>query len=60
MTITATTSISDGCLLVGGRVVCSGVPQNVVVSPDSSGSAFLGATSSAPSSRHVFTVGVLE
>ena len=60
MTNTATPSIADGSLTVGGRVVCTKVPENLVVSPESSGSAFLGATSPAPSSRHVFTISVLE
>ncbi|XP_040988889.1 probable galactinol--sucrose galactosyltransferase 2 [Juglans microcarpa x Juglans regia] len=61
MTITATPSVEDGCLMVGGRVVLTGVPDNVIVSPVSSGrAAFIGATSSTPSSRHVFSLGVLE
>ncbi|RVW75140.1 putative galactinol--sucrose galactosyltransferase 2 [Vitis vinifera] len=60
MTITAKPSITDGGLMVGGRVVCNRVAENLVVSPESSGSAFLGATSPAPRSRHVFNVGVLE
>lgn len=60
MTITAKPSITDSGLMVGGRVVCNRVAENLVVSPESSGSAFLGATSPAPRSRHVFNVGVLE
>ena len=61
MTITATPSIKDGCLMVRGEVVLTGVPENVVVSQvGSEGSAFLGATSTTPSSRHVFSLGVLE
>ncbi|KAJ0106087.1 hypothetical protein Patl1_18186 [Pistacia atlantica] len=60
MTITATPSIKDGCLMLRGKVVLTGVSQNVVVSPASSGSAFIGATSTTPSSRHVFTLGVLQ
>ncbi|GAY47256.1 hypothetical protein CUMW_103210, partial [Citrus unshiu] len=56
MTVTAKATIKDGCLMVRGNVVLTGVPQNVVVSP----SSFIGATSAAPpSSRHVFTLGVL-
>lgn len=56
MTVTAKATIKDGCLLVRGNVVLTRVPQNVVVSP----SSFIGATSAAtPSSRHVFTLGVL-
>lgn len=61
MTITATPSVEDGCLMVGGKVVLTRVPENVVVSPVSSGrAAFMGATSSTPSSLHVFSLGVLE
>lgn len=56
MTVTAKATIKDGCLMVRGNVVLTRVPQNVVVSP----SSFIGATSAAPpSSRHVFTLGVL-
>lgn len=63
MTLTSmptTTIIQDGCLLVNDKAVFTQVPQNVVVSPASYGSAFLGATSPTPSSRHVFTLGVLQ
>lgn len=61
MTITATPCVKDGCLLVRGKVVLTEVPNNIVVSQGSSaGSAFLGATSAIPNSRHVFTLGVLE
>ncbi|KAL5750654.1 hypothetical protein ACOSP7_025257 [Xanthoceras sorbifolium] len=60
MTITAIPCIQDGCLMVRGKVVSTGVPQNVVVSPATSGSAFVGATSTTSSSRHVFSLGVLE
>ncbi|KAK9278952.1 hypothetical protein L1049_028534 [Liquidambar formosana] len=60
MTISATPSIKDGCLMVRGKVVFTGVPANVFVSPASCGSAFVGAASAAPSSRHVFSLGLLE
>ncbi|KAF8399811.1 hypothetical protein HHK36_015682 [Tetracentron sinense] len=60
MTITAVPSIRDGCLMVRGKVVLTDVPAKVVSSPASSGSAFIGATSTTPSSRHVFTLGVLQ
>lgn len=61
MTITATPIVKDGCLMVRGKVVLTGVPENVAVSQvGSGGSAFLGATSTSPSSRHVFSLGVLE
>lgn len=60
MTITASPRIKDRSLMVRGNVVLTGVPENVVVSPVGSGAAFMGATSISPSSRHVFTLGVLE
>ncbi|XP_043704808.1 probable galactinol--sucrose galactosyltransferase 2 isoform X1 [Telopea speciosissima] len=60
MTITAIPTITDGRLTVRGKVVLDGVPDNVVVSPASSGSAFIGATSTTETSLHVFTLGVLE
>lgn len=61
MTITATPSVKDGCLMVGGKVVLTGVSKNVVVSPVSSRrAAFMDATSSTPSALHVFSLGVLE
>ncbi|EXB94449.1 hypothetical protein L484_018950 [Morus notabilis] len=60
MTITATPSVENGCLIVRGRVVLTGVPQNVVVLPLTGSSAFVGANSSFPSSRHVFSLGTLK
>uniref|UniRef100_A0A0A0LU62 galactinol--sucrose galactosyltransferase n=1 Tax=Cucumis sativus TaxID=3659 RepID=A0A0A0LU62_CUCSA len=60
MTITTLPSIKDGRLIVGDKVVLTAVPGNVIVSPVSHRSAFIGATSSTSSSRHLFSVGVLE
>ncbi|KAK1559253.1 hypothetical protein Q3G72_012466 [Acer saccharum] len=61
MTITASPCIKDSCLMVRGKVVFTQVPQNVVVPPASSdSSAFIGATSTTQSSRHVFSLGFLE
>ncbi|KAF4351306.1 hypothetical protein F8388_010860 [Cannabis sativa] len=61
MTITALPTIKAGCLMVRDKLVLTGVPQNVVVSqPLSNGSAFIGATSAYPSSRLVFSLGILE
>ncbi|KAK1559322.1 hypothetical protein Q3G72_013278 [Acer saccharum] len=61
MTITASPCIKDSCLMVRGKVVFTQVPQNVVVSPASSDSfAFIGATSTTQSSRHVFSLGFLD
>lgn len=60
MTITAVPVIKNGSLMVRGKVVLTGVPDNVVVSPANSGSAFIGANSEYSNSRHVFNLGVLE
>ncbi|KAL3824908.1 hypothetical protein ACJIZ3_020937 [Penstemon smallii] len=60
MTITAVPVIKNGCLTVRGKVVLTGVPENVVISPSSSESAFLGANSTSSSSHHIFNLGFLE
>ncbi|XP_058193858.1 probable galactinol--sucrose galactosyltransferase 2 [Rhododendron vialii] len=60
MTITTTPVVKDGCLMVRGKVVLTGVPPNVVISPASGGSAFIGASSKNLSSYHVCSLGVLE
>lgn len=52
--------MKDGCLTVRGKTVLSHVPRNVVVSPIGTESAFLGATSTVSSSRHVFDLGILQ
>ncbi|KAL5544041.1 hypothetical protein UlMin_007825 [Ulmus minor] len=59
MTIPAIPSIKNSSLIVGSKVVLTGVPANIVVSPVSGGSAFIGATSSSPYSHQVFTLGTL-
>ncbi|KAK4438452.1 putative galactinol--sucrose galactosyltransferase 2 [Sesamum alatum] len=68
MTVAAAPCINDGSLMANGKVVLTGVPSNVAVYPVADGlssssslsAAFLGASSSIPSSRHVFGLGVLE
>ncbi|XP_049395552.1 probable galactinol--sucrose galactosyltransferase 2 [Solanum stenotomum] len=61
MMAAASTCIQDGSLLVNGKTLLTGVPFNVKVSPvESSAAFFFGATSSIPSSRHVFSLGVLQ
>lgn len=65
MTVAPPCSIKDGSLLVNGTVVLKGVPSNVAVYPVSDGlasspAAFVGASSSVVSSRHVFGLGVLQ
>jgi raffinose synthase len=46
--------------MIRGNVILTRVPENILVSPVSTTSAFLGATSPIPSSRHVFTLGILR
>ncbi|XP_047980015.1 probable galactinol--sucrose galactosyltransferase 2 [Salvia hispanica] len=60
MTITAVPVVKNGCLMVRGKVVLTGVPDNVVVTPASSGAAFVGAKAPTSSSCHVINLGILE
>ncbi|PQM36337.1 putative galactinol--sucrose galactosyltransferase 2 [Prunus yedoensis var. nudiflora] len=50
----------DGVLSVNGKEVLTKVPENVVVTPLTNSSAFVGATSEIASSRHVFKLGVIR
>ncbi|GLU20647.1 hypothetical protein SLE2022_368360 [Rubroshorea leprosula] len=52
--------LKDGNLCVNGKEAITGVPGNVVVTPLTESSAFVGATSSQTSSRHVFKLGVIQ
>ncbi|KAL5750655.1 hypothetical protein ACOSP7_025258 [Xanthoceras sorbifolium] len=60
ITITATPSIREGCLVVRGKVVLTQVHNNIIVTPVIDGSAFIGATSATLNSRHVLSLWVLE
>ncbi|RZC08049.1 putative galactinol--sucrose galactosyltransferase 2 [Glycine soja] len=61
MTITAAPTVKDRCLEVRGKVILTHVTGNIVVSPVvGTESAFLGATSTVSSSRHVFDLGILQ
>ncbi|KAI5682906.1 hypothetical protein M9H77_04134 [Catharanthus roseus] len=64
MTVTPKISINDGNLVVHGKTILKGVPENIVVTPGSGvglvAGAFLGATAEHSKSMHVFPVGVLE
>ncbi|GAB2223693.1 hypothetical protein Droror1_Dr00004432 [Drosera rotundifolia] len=62
MTIGAKPLVKDGSLLVNGKVVLTGVPGNVVVSPvqSSDQSVFVGAEFDVAADRHVSTLGVLK
>eukprot|EP00261_Vitis_vinifera_P003918 XP_002269491.2 PREDICTED: probable galactinol--sucrose galactosyltransferase 2 [Vitis vinifera] len=52
--------IKDGVLSINGKDTLTGVPDNVVVTPLSNSSAFVGATSTLPDSRHVFRLGLIQ
>lgn len=62
MTITPKISIDNGDLVVHGKTVLKGVPDNIMLTPGSGAGlvsrAFIGDTSSK--CIHVFPVGVLE
>ncbi|CAA0818082.1 Probable galactinol--sucrose galactosyltransferase 2 [Striga hermonthica] len=67
MAAAAAPCIKGGSLMVNGETLLTRVPSNVAVFPvtdssscSSSSAAFLGASSSVPSSRHVFGLGVLK
>lgn len=64
MTITPNISVNDGQLVVHGKTILKGVPDNIVLTPGSGvglvTGAFIGATASNSKSRHVFPVGVFE
>ncbi|KAI3442218.1 Galactinol--sucrose galactosyltransferase [Psidium guajava] len=53
-------TLKDGALSVDGKDVLTDVPENVVVTPRTNSSVFVGATSNVEGSRHVFTLGVIE
>lgn len=52
--------VKNGVLSFSGMDTLVGVPDNVVMTPWSESSAFLGATSSECNSRHVFKLGVIK
>ncbi|KAF8043994.1 hypothetical protein BT93_A2084 [Corymbia citriodora subsp. variegata] len=64
MTVTPKISINDGNLVVHGKTILTGVPDNIVLTPGSGvglvAGTFIGATASHSKSLHVFPVGVLE
>ncbi|XP_020211843.1 probable galactinol--sucrose galactosyltransferase 2 [Cajanus cajan] len=64
MTVTPKISVNDGKLVVHGKTILTGVPDNVVLTPGSGRGlvtgAFIGATAGHSKSHHVFPMGVLE
>ncbi|XP_031393395.1 probable galactinol--sucrose galactosyltransferase 2 isoform X2 [Punica granatum] len=53
-------AVKDGALSVDGKDVLTGVPDNIVVTPLTGSSAFVGATSTIMGSRHVFKLGLIQ
>lgn len=64
MTVTPNISINDGNLIVHGKTILKGVPDNIILTPGSGvgllTGAFIGATASEGKCLHLFPVGVLE
>ncbi|KAF8398388.1 hypothetical protein HHK36_017315 [Tetracentron sinense] len=64
MTVTPKISINDDNLVVLGKTILTGVPDNIVLTPGSGvgleDGAFIGATASDSKSHHVFSMGTLE
>lgn len=52
--------LKDGILTVNGKPAIAGVPDNVFLTPLTESSAYLGASSTESSSRHVFKLGVVR
>ncbi|OMO77001.1 Raffinose synthase [Corchorus capsularis] len=52
--------VKDGNLSINGKEAFKGVPDNIVVTPLTDTSAFIGATASDSSSRHVFKLGLIK
>ncbi|XP_058723948.1 probable galactinol--sucrose galactosyltransferase 2 isoform X3 [Vicia villosa] len=65
MTVTPKISVDNGNLVVHGKTILSGVPDNIVLTPGTGingvvTGAFIGATVSNTKSIHVFPIGVLQ
>lgn len=64
MTVTPKISINDGNLVVHGKTILTGVPDNIVLTPGTGdglvAGCFIGATASESKSIHVFPMGTLE
>ncbi|KAL9273312.1 putative galactinol--sucrose galactosyltransferase 2, partial [Drosera capensis] len=64
MTVTPKISINNENLVVHGKTILTGVPDNIVLTPGTGAGllagAFIGATGSNSKSLHVFPVGTLE
>lgn len=63
MTVTPSISVNDGSLVVHGKTILTGVPDNITLTPGTGvglmAGAFIGATATNSKSLHVFPVGTL-
>lgn len=64
MTVSSKLSINDGNLVVHGKTILTGVPDNIILTPGSGvglvSGAFIGASASDSKSLHVFPMGSFE
>ncbi|KAH9301926.1 hypothetical protein KI387_013509, partial [Taxus chinensis] len=64
MTVTPNITIEEGNLVVNGKTILTGVPDNVILTPGSGvglvQGAFIGVTSMESKSHHAFPIGVLD
>ncbi|XP_010272533.1 PREDICTED: probable galactinol--sucrose galactosyltransferase 2 [Nelumbo nucifera] len=60
MSLSEMPAINDGILRINGKNALTCVPDNVIVTPWENASAFVGATSTHKSCRHVFKLGVIQ
>ncbi|GAU43635.1 hypothetical protein TSUD_24040 [Trifolium subterraneum] len=64
MTVTPRISVNDGNLVVHGKTILTGVPDNIVLTPETGKGivtgAFIGATASNTKSLRVFPIGALQ
>lgn len=60
MFVNGTPVLEDGNLRINGKDALTDVPGNVVVTPFTNTSAFVGATATSADSRHVFKLGVIQ
>ncbi|RXH76687.1 hypothetical protein DVH24_019575 [Malus domestica] len=62
MTVTAQISINDGNLVVHGKTILTGVPDNIILTPGTGvgllAGAFIGATAAHNKSLHIFPIGL--
>ncbi|KAK8695038.1 hypothetical protein V6N13_072580 [Hibiscus sabdariffa] len=58
--ITVEPGVKGGSFMVRGTAVLTNVPANIMVTPSTDGSVFVGATATSSSSHHVFNLGILR